>query len=234
MLEVKNLNVSYGNLQVLWNVSISIGKGETVAVVGANGAGKTTLLDTIFGLLKPNSGTIAFQEQQLVGRSAHKIGNLGLAYVPEGGRPFREMSVLENLEMGAYVSSAWKSRKEMLQQVFDIFPRLEERQTQLASTLSGGERQMLAVGRALMSNPTMIVFDEPSIGLAPKLVTDLFQVIERLKQQGITVLLIEQNIKQSLEVADRAYVLESGHITHQGDSHHLLQDDLIKKAYLGL
>lgn len=234
MLEVRSINVSYGNLQVLWDVSLGIGEGEIVAVVGANGAGKTTLLDTIFGLLKPDSGTIEFLGHQLVGRSSHKIGELGLAYVPEGGRPFREMSVRENLEMGAYVSSAWDRRQETIRQVFDLFPRLEERQTQLARTLSGGERQMLAIGRALMSKPKLIVFDEPSIGLAPLLVADLFRVIEGLGQQGITVLIIEQNVKQSLEIADRAYVLESGHITLKGESQQLLQEDAIKKAYLGL
>jgi branched-chain amino acid transport system ATP-binding protein len=234
MLEVNNLNVSYGNLQVLWDISLSIAEGEVVAVVGANGAGKSTLLNTIFGLLEPDSGTIEFQGHQLVGRSSHKIGKLGLAYVPEGGRPFREMSVIENLEMGAYTSSAWKTRKETIQKVFEIFPRLEERQDQLTRTLSGGERQMLAVGRALMSMPTLIVLDEPSIGLAPLLVANLFRVIEALGQQGVTVLVIEQNVKQSLEIADHAYVLESGRITLEGDSRRLLQEESIKKAYLGL
>jgi branched-chain amino acid transport system ATP-binding protein len=234
MLEVNNLNVCYGNLQVLWDISLSIAEGEVVAVVGANGAGKSTLLNTIFGLLEPDSGTIEFQGHQLVGRSSHKIGKLGLAYVPEGGRPFREMSVIENLEMGAYTSSAWKTRKETIQKVFEIFPRLEERQDQLTRTLSGGERQMLAVGRALMSMPTLIVLDEPSIGLAPLLVANLFRVIEALGQQGVTVLVIEQNVKQSLEIADHAYVLESGRITLEGDSRRLLQEESIKKAYLGL
>jgi branched-chain amino acid transport system ATP-binding protein len=234
MLEVKNIDVSYGNLQVLWDVSLSIAEGEIVAVMGANGAGKTTLLNTIFGLLEPDSGAIEFRGHQLIGLSSNKIGSLGLAYVPEGGRPFREMSVLENLEMGAYVSPAWKSRKETVQHIFEIFPRLEERQNQLTRTLSGGERQMLAVGRALMSKPALIVLDEPSIGLAPMLVADLFHVIESLGQQGITVLIIEQNVKQSLEIADRAYVLESGHITLAGESQRLLQEDSIKKAYLGL
>jgi len=234
MLAVNNINVRYGNLQVLWDVSLTIAEGEIVAVVGANGAGKTTLLDTIFGLLKPESGSIEFQGHQLVGRSPHKIGELGMAYVPEGGRPFREMSVRENLEMGAYVSSAWNSRQETIQQIFQLFPRLEERQAQLARTLSGGERQMLAIGRALMSQPKLVVFDEPSIGLAPLLVAELFHVIQRLGEQGITVLLIEQNVKQSLEIANRAYVLESGHMTLQGESQQLLQEDSIKKAYLGL
>lgn len=234
MLEVKNINVSYGNLQVLWDVSLRISEGEIVAVVGANGAGKTTLLETIFGLLKPDSGTIAFIGHQLVGRSPHKVGELGLAYVPEGGRPFREMSVRENLEMGAYISSSWTNRQESMERVFEIFPRLKERHRQLARTLSGGERQMLAVGRALMSKPRLIVFDEPSIGLAPLLVSDLFRMIERLRQQGITMLVIEQNVKQSLEIADRAYVLESGHVTLEGESRKLLQEDSIRKAYLGL
>lgn len=234
MLAVKKINVSYGNLQVLWDVSLSIKEREIVAVVGANGAGKTTLLETIFGLLEPDSGTIEFLGQEITGRSSHKIGELGLAYVPEGGRTFREMPVRENLEMGAYVSSAWKQRKETIQQVYQIFPRLEEREKQLARTLSGGERQMLAVGRALMSRPKLVVFDEPSIGLAPLLVADLFSMIKRLGEQGITVLLIEQNVKQSLEIADRAYVLESGRITLEGESGQLLQEDSIKRAYLGL
>jgi len=185
-------------------------------------------------LLDPGSGEITFQDQKLVGRPSHKIGELGLAYVPEGGRPFREMSVLENLEMGAYVTNAWKSRKETITAVFDIFPRLGERQNQLARTLSGGERQMLAIGRAIMSRPKLVVFDEPSIGLAPLLVTELFRAIERLRSQGMTVLLIEQNVKQSLEIADRGYVLESGRIALEGESSQLLQDDSIKKAYLGL
>lgn len=234
MLTVSNINVSYGNLQVLWDVSLRIGEGEIVAVVGANGAGKTTLLNTVFGLLKPDSGTIAFRGHQLVGRSAHKIGRLGLAYVPESGRSFREMSVRENLEMGAYISSAWSRRQETIQQVFELFPRLAERQTQLARTLSGGERQMLAIGRALMSIPTFVVFDEPSIGLAPLLVTELFRVIQRLGKQGITVLIIEQNVRQALDVANRAYVLESGRITIGGESQQLLKKDSIRKAYLGL
>lgn len=234
MLSVKNINVSYGNLQVLWDVSLNINQGEIVAVIGANGAGKTTLLDTIFGLLEPASGAIEFQGKELVGRSSHSIGKLGLAYVPEGGRPFREMTVLENLELGAYVSPAWSARKETVQEVFEIFPVLRERQTQLTRTLSGGERQMLAIGRALMSKPTLIVFDEPSIGLAPLLIAELFRVIKDLGRQGITVLVIEQNVKQSLEIADRAYVLESGRITLQGQSQQLLQQDSIKRAYLGI
>lgn len=234
MLELNELNVSYGNLQVLWDVTLRVGEGEIIAVVGSNGAGKTTLLNTIFGLLDPDSGEITFQKQQLVGRPSHKIGELGLAYVPEGGRPFREMSVVENLEMGAYVTNAWKSRKETIMGVFDIFPRLGERQNQLARTLSGGERQMLAIGRAIMSRPKLMVFDEPSIGLAPLLVAELFIAIDRLRSQGITVLLIEQNVKQSLEIADRGYVLESGRIALEGESRQLLQDDSIKKAYLGI
>jgi len=234
MLEVNNINVSYGNLQILWDVSLSVTQGEIVAVVGANGAGKTTLLNTIFGLLNLDSGTIKFLGHQLESRSSHRIGELGLAYVPEGGRPFREMTVRENLEMGAYVTAAWKTHRKTIEQVFKIFPRLEERQNQLASTLSGGERQMLAVGRALMSNPKMVILDEPSIGLAPLLVAELFRVIERLGEQGITVLVIEQNVKQSLEIADRAYVLESGRITLEGKSQQLLKEDAIKKAYLGI
>ena len=173
-------------------------------------------------------------EQRLNGLAPHRIGELGIAYVPEGGKPFAEMSILENLEMGAYIRAAWQQKDESIQQIYKTFPILEKRQGQLARTLSGGERQMLAVGRALMSKPKMILFDEPSIGLAPLLVAELFRVIQRLRDDGITVLLIEQNVKQSLEVADRAYVLESGHIALEGPSAELLQDERIREAYLGL
>jgi len=234
MLVVKNVNVSYGRIQVLWDVSLRIDEGEIVAVVGANGAGKTTVLNTIFGLLEPDKGTVEFLGEDITGRSPHRISELGLAYVPEGGRPFREMSIRENLEMGAYVPNAWRHQEEGFRQVFEIFPRLEERQKQLARTLSGGERQMLAIGRALMSNPKLVVFDEPSIGLAPLLVAEFFRIIQRLREQGITVLVIEQNVRQSLEIADRAYVLESGRVALQGESQQLLQEDMIKRAYLGL
>ena len=234
MLTINNLDAFYGKIQVLWDVSIDINEGEIVAVVGANGAGKTTLLNSIVGLHPPASGSITFLQQSLLGLAPHKISELGIAYVPEGGKPFAEMSVRENLEMGAYIRNAWRQKDETVRQIYDIFPKLESRQGQLARTLSGGERQMLAVGRAMMSKPKLILFDEPSIGLAPLLVAELFKVIQRLRDEGMTVLLIEQNIKQSLEVADRAYVLESGRISLQGNSEELLQEELVKKAYLGL
>lgn len=234
MLEVRNTNAFYGEIQALWDVSITVNRGEIVAVVGANGAGKTTLLNTIVGLVIPASGSAEFLGQTLTGLAPHKIGELGIAYVPEGGKPFAEMSVRENLEMGAYVDGVWKHRKETLRQVYATFPKLEERQGQLARSLSGGERQMLAIGRALMSKPKLCLFDEPSIGLAPLLVAEFFRIIQDLRQRGIAILLIEQNIRQSLEIADRAYVLESGRIVLEGVSQELLQKELIRKAYLGL
>ena len=234
MLELNNIDTFYGRIQALWDVSLSIDEGEIVAVIGANGAGKTTLLNSIVGMLHPASGTMEFLGQPIMGLAPHNIGKLGIAYVPEGGKPFTDMSVRENLEMGAYVSEAWKLKKETFQQVYDIFPRLRERQGQLARTLSGGERQMLAIGRALMSRPRLCLFDEPSWGLAPVLVAEFFRIIQQLRDQGIAVLLIEQNVRQSLEIADRAYVLESGRIVLQGSSQKLLQEELIKKAYLGL
>jgi branched-chain amino acid transport system ATP-binding protein len=234
MLEINHLDVFYGLVQALWDVSINVNEGEIVAIVGANGAGKSTLLNTIVGLLRPASGTVVFLGQPLNSLAPHKIGELGIAYVPEGGKPFVEMSIRENLEMGAYGHTAWKQKEDTMRQVYAIFPKLEERQRQLARTLSGGERQMLAIGRGLMSRPRLILFDEPSYGLAPLLVTEIFNIIQGLRDQGIAVLLIEQNVRRSLEIADRAYVLESGHVALAGDSQELLQEELIRKAYLGL
>jgi branched-chain amino acid transport system ATP-binding protein len=234
MLAVNKIDAFYGKVQALWDVSLSIDEGEIVALVGANGAGKTTLLNTIVGLLHPASGTVEFLGQRLEGLAPHNMGQLGIAYVPEGGRLFAEMTVRENLEMGAYISEAWRQKEETLRQVYDLFPILQEREGQLARTLSGGERQMLAIGRSLMSRPRLCLFDEPSYGLAPLLVTEIFRIIQDLRDQGIAILLIEQNVRQSLEIADRAYVLESGRIALQGDSQELLQEELIRKAYLGL
>ena len=234
MLKFNKVNAFYGRIQVLWDISLDVQDGEIVAVVGANGAGKTTLLKTLVGLLEPTSGMIKFGGRRIEGYHPDQISELGIAYVPEGGRPFRDMSIRENLEMGAYHRVAWRRREDTMRRVFQMFPRLEERQHNLARTLSGGERQMLAISRALMSRPSMCVFDEPSIGLAPLLVAEFFRIIQRLREDGITILLIEQNVKQSLEIADRAYVLESGRITLEGDSHELLQNELIRKAYLGL
>jgi branched-chain amino acid transport system ATP-binding protein len=234
MLEIDDIQTYYGDIQVLWDITLHVDEGEIVAVVGANGAGKTTLLKTLLGLVEPDSGSIRFAGEELAGKASHEVAKRGLAYVPEGGRPFKDMSIQENLEMGAYVVKAWPLRKSTMKEVFDLFPRLEERKRQLARTLSGGERQMLAIGRALMSRPRLIMFDEPSIGLAPLLVMQFFEIIQLLRAQGITVLLIEQNVRQSLEIADRAYVLENGRITLEGTSEALLQEDLIRKAYLGL
>lgn len=234
MLEVNNIDTFYGKAQALWDVSLSIDEGEIVALVGANGAGKTTLLNTISGLLRPASGSVTFLGQRIDGLAPHSIVELGISHIPEGRRLFPDMSIRENLEMGAYVSEAWKRKEEKLHEVYDIFPALEERQGQLARTLSGGERQMLAIGRGLMSGPKLCLFDEPSYGLAPMLVTEIFRIIQELRDQGITILLVEQNVRQSLEIADRACVLENGRIALEGDCQELLQEELIRKSYLGL
>lgn len=234
MLKFNKVFSGYGRVQALWDITLNVEDGEIVAVVGANGAGKTTLLRTLMGVIEPVSGMIKFLGQRIEGRDPHEVSDLGIAYVPEGGRPFRDMSVRENLQMGAYLPLAWKKREDTLERVYKMFPILEEREKKLARTLSGGERQMLAIGRALMSRPTMCLFDEPTIGLAPLLVEEFFDIIERVRDQGITVLLIEQNVRQTLEIADRAYVLENGRIVLEGNSQELLQEELIRKAYLGL
>ena len=234
MLAVNHINAFYGRVQALWDVSFRMHEGEIVALVGANGAGKTTLLNIIFSLLRPASGTVEFLGKRIDSLAPHRIGELGISYVPEGGRLFKEMTVRENLEMGAYVYDAWRQREETLSQVYDMFPRLKERQRQLVGTLSGGEQQMLSIGRGLMSRPKLCIFDEPSYGLAPLLVREIFRIIQGLRDQGIAILLIEQNVRQTLEIADRAYVLENGRIVSEGKSRELLQNDHIKKAYLGL
>jgi branched-chain amino acid transport system ATP-binding protein len=234
LLRVNKINSYYGKIHALWDVSLRIEEGEIVGVLGANGAGKTTLVKSIVGLVEPLSGMIKFAGQRIEGRDPHKISELGIAYVPEGGGVFRDMNVRENLELGAYHRVAWERREETLRRVYRLFSRLEERKNKLARTLSGGERQMLAIGRALMARPTLCLFDEPSIGLAPLLVDEFMQVISQIREEGITVLLIEQNVRKSLEIADRAYVLESGRIVLEGSRQELLQEDLIHKAYLGL
>jgi len=234
MLEVRNVNTFYGKVQALWDISLTVGEAEIVALIGANGAGKTTLLNAISGLLQPASGTIEFDGQRIDGLSPHKIVDMGISHIPEGRRLFTDMSVHENLEMGAYNSRAWKSRKETFERVYESFPILKERARQLARTLSGGEQQMLAMGRGLMPMPKLCMFDEPSFGLAPMLVSEVFQVIRSLREQGITILLIEQNVRHTLEIADRAYVLENGRIVLEGSCKQLLQEELVKKAYLGL
>lgn len=234
MLEVRQIDTFYGKVQSLWGVSIRVDEKEIVALIGANGAGKTTLLNTISGSLRPASGHATFLGKKIDGLPSHAIAELGISHVPEGGRLFPDMSVRENLEMGAYPYRAWRRREETLEQVYQIFPRLKERERQLARTLSGGEKQMLAMGRGLMSRPRLCLFDEPSYGLAPILLLELFRVIQSLREQGLTVLLVEQNVHHALGIADRAYVLENGRIVLEGEGGDLLSHDHVRKAYLGL
>ena len=234
MLEVNNLNCFYGNVQVLWDVSMKVEEAEIVALLGANGAGKTTMLNCITGLVRPASGSISFLGESLIGTPGDQIMEKGIAYLPEGGRMFPDMSIRENLEMGAYPKGMWKNRSAMIDRMFELFPKLKERQKQTASTLSGGEKQMLAMARGLMSGPKLCLFDELSYGLAPIMVKEVFKIVRMLREQGMTVLLVEQNVKQSMEIADRAYVLENGRITLEGRCADLIDDDYVKKAYLGL
>jgi branched-chain amino acid transport system ATP-binding protein len=234
MLEVNNIDTFYGKAQALWDVSLKIDEKEIVALVGANGAGKTTLLNTISGLLRPASGSVEFLGKRIDGLTPHSIVELGISHVPEGRKLFADMTVHENLEMGAYPYHAWKQKEETLEQVYQIFPALKERERQLARTLSGGEQQMLAMGRGLMSRPRLCMFDEPSYGLAPRLLLEVFQVVKSLREQGITILLIEQNVSRTLEIADRAYVLENGRVVLEGTGDKLLQSDYVRKAYLGI
>lgn len=234
MLSVKEINIFYNKLQALWDVSLEIKKGEIVGLLGANGAGKTTLLKTICGILSPTKGKITFEGKDIKGMEPHSISSLGISMVPEGGRIFPDMTVKENLEMGAYPKDVWNQKKEMFEKVYNIFPILKERKKQLANTLSGGERQMLAMARSLMSRPKLCIFDEMSYGLAPQIVKTVFKTIEKLNDEGITVLLIEQNVKDTLDIADRAYVIESGKITIEGSCEDLKENDYIKKSYLGI
>ena len=234
MLEVSNIDTFYGKIQALWGVSLEIDESEIVALIGANGAGKTTLLNTISGLLRPASGSIEFLGKRIDGLISHAIVELGMSHIPEGRRLFPDMSVRENLEMGAYAKRVWKRKQEILDEVYQLFPILKARQGQLARTLSGGEQQMVAMGRGLMSRPRLCMFDEPSSGLAPLVVDEIFQIIQRLRDQGIAIFLIEQNVQQTLEIADRAYVLENGRVILAGKSEELLEEELIRKAYLGL
>ena len=234
MLEVSNLNVFYGKSQALRDVSLRVDEGEIVALVGTNGAGKTTLLNTISGLLRPASGSVEFLRKRIDRLAPYNIMKLGICQIPEGRKLFTDMTVQENLEMGAYTSAAWKKKEETLQQVYQLFPVLKERARQSASKLSGGEGQMVAIGRGLMSNPKLCMFDEPSYGLAPKLFLEVIQVIKRLREQGITIFLVEQNVRHTLEASDRAYVLENGQIALEGKGKDLLQNEQVKTAYLGL
>ena len=234
MLEVNNIDTFYGRFEALWGVSLRVDEGEIVALVGANGAGKTTLLNTISGLVRPASGSVGFLGQRIDGLTPHAIVELGISHVPEGRKLFADMSVRENLELGAYPHHAWKIKEETLKQVYQVFPDLKERERQLARTLSGGEQQMLAMGRGLMSRPKLCMLDEPSYGLAPMLVLEVFRIIQSLREQGITVLLIGQEVRHTLEIADRAYVLENGRVVLEGTGDKLLQSDYVRKAYLGI
>lgn len=233
MLEVKDIQVYYGVIQAIKGVSFHVDEGEVVALIGANGAGKTTILHTISGLLAPKNGSVLFEGQDITKIPGHKIVSMGMAHVPEGRRVFAQLTVLQNLKMGAYTRKDKEEIRQTLQTVFERFPRLEERQNQLAGTLSGGEQQMLAMGRALMSHPKIILMDEPSMGLSPIFVNEIFDIIQEVSKGGTTVLLVEQNAKKALSIADRAYVLETGNIVLEGKAQDLLQDDSIRKAYLG-
>lgn len=234
MLKVNNINVFYGKLQALWDVSFHADEKEIVALVGANGAGKSTILNTISNLIHPTSGTVEFVGMRIDKMPPYRIVHLGIAHIPEGRKIFPDLTVGENLELGAYVYQAWKKRKQTLEQIYQIFPILKERSGQLARALSGGEQQMLAIGRGLMSKPRLCMFDEPSSGLAPLFISEIFEVIKVLREQGTTILLVEQNTQRALEIADRAYVLQNGRIVLEGESKTLLNDERIKRAYLGL
>ncbi|RBP68998.1 amino acid/amide ABC transporter ATP-binding protein 2 (HAAT family) [Alkalibaculum bacchi] len=234
MLEVKNLNVHYGSIHAIKNISFDVKQGEIVTLIGANGAGKTTILQTLSRMIKPTDGMILFKEQDIEKVSPQKMVSMGMGHVPEGRRIFAQMTVLENLEMGAYSRKSNKAEfNKDLELVFKRFPRLKERIKQLAGTLSGGEQQMLAIGRTIMSHPELILLDEPSMGLAPILVDEIFNIIEEINKTGTTILLVEQNANRALQIADRGYVLETGKIVIQGKAKDLIENDDIKKAYLG-
>jgi len=232
MLKVENLNVYYGSINAIKGISFEVNQGEIVTMIGANGAGKSTTMNTVAGLLKPRSGSIAFEDKDITHMPASKVVSLGLALCPEGRRVFQQMSVRENLEMGGYTRQA-SEIAPALDHVFELFPRLKERQRQVAGTLSGGEQQMLAMGRAMMSKPKLLMLDEPSMGLAPLLVEQIFDIILSLNKAGTTILLVEQNAQMALSIADRAYVLETGNIFKEGSADMLMHDDAVRKAYLG-
>ncbi|MBP5702448.1 MAG: ABC transporter ATP-binding protein [Lachnospiraceae bacterium] len=232
VLKVENLHVYYGSIHAIKGVSFEVSEGEIVTLIGANGAGKSTTLNTVGGLLKPREGSIEFEGRSILGVAPHKVVNEGMALCPEGRRVFAQLSVKENLEMGAYTRPA-SEIPETLEKVYEHFPRLKERQSQMAGTLSGGEQQMLAMGRALMSKPKLMMLDEPSMGLAPILVDQIFEIIKNLNKAGTTILLVEQNAQMALSVADRAYVIETGRITLSGTGKELAQSEEVKKAYLG-
>ena len=233
MLKVDNINVFYGAIHAIKGISIDVSDKEIVTLIGSNGAGKSTTLRTISGLMKPKTGTIKFEDKDITGVSAHKIVGMGFCQVPEGRHVFSNMTVMENLQLGAYLRKDKAGISQDLEDVFKKFPRLLERKLQVAGTLSGGEQQMLAMGRALMSRPRLLLLDEPSMGLAPLLVKEIFNIIKEINESGTTILLVEQNAKMALSIADRAYVLETGRITMEGDAKELLNNEQVRKAYLG-
>lgn len=233
MLKVQDINVFYGNIQALKGISMEINQGEIVTLIGANGAGKSTLLKTISGLLKPKQGEIIYESQSIAGKAVQSIVKRGISHVPEGRRVFANMSVEENLQLGAYLRKDKEGIKKDMKLVYELFPRLLERQKQLSGTLSGGEQQMLAMGRALMAKPKLLLLDEPSMGLAPLLVKQIFNIIEEINKTGTTILLVEQNANVALSIADRAYVVETGRIVLSGNAKELTESEEVKKAYLG-
>lgn len=233
MLEVKDLCVNYGMIKALKGISFDVNEGEVIALIGANGAGKTTTLHTLTGILHAKSGSIVFEGRELTKTPAHNIVKLGIAHVPEGRRIFQQLTVLDNLKLGAFIRNDKDGIAEDMEKIYKRFPRLAERKSQIAGTLSGGEQQMLAMGRALMSRPKMIVMDEPSMGLSPIMVSEIFNIITSIREDGTTVLLVEQNAKKALSIADRAYVLETGKITLSGMASDLINDEKVRKAYLG-
>jgi len=234
MLTIDKLNFSYGDLKVLWDIDLQVNEGEIVTVVGANGAGKSTTLKNISRLVKPTSGTIRFNDEDVNGLESHQVVERGIVQVPEGRKIFPEMTVLENLRMGSFIPSARKDREANVERVFSMFPRLKEREKQLGGTMSGGEQQMLAIGRGLMANPRLLLMDEPSLGLSPLFVKIIFEIIQEINRQGVTILLVEQNVFQSLKIAHRAYVLETGRVVLSGTGNELLNNEHVKKAFLGM
>jgi branched-chain amino acid transport system ATP-binding protein len=234
MLTIDKLNFSYGDLKVLWDISLEVHEGEIVTVVGANGAGKTTTLKNISRLVKPDSGGITFLGEDMEKLESHQVVERGIVQVPEGRKIFPEMTVLENLRMGSYIKSARKTRGANVERVFGMFPRLKEREKQLGGTMSGGEQQMLAIARGLMANPKLLLLDEPSLGLSPLFVKIIFEIIQEINRQGVSILLVEQNVFQSLKIANRAYVLETGRVVLTGGGTDLLDNEHVKKAFLGM
>jgi branched-chain amino acid transport system ATP-binding protein len=233
VLRIENLDFSYGDLQVLWGLSLEVNQGEIVTVLGANGAGKSTTLKNVSRLVRPKSGTITFEGKDLCKLESHQVVEMGVVQVPEGRRIFPEMTVLENLRMGSFIKATRPDRQRNIERAFTLFPRLAERQKQLGGTLSGGEQQMLAIGRGLMTNPRLMLLDEPSLGLSPLFVKNIFEIIKEINKQGTTILLVEQNVFQSLRISHRAYVLETGRVVLSGTGEELLGNEHVKKAFLG-